>query len=83
MMVFDAVTMLISQYVDGTPSAIRPEHTLRELSIDSLDTVELLINLEDELNIEIELTEKLVTVGDMVRFIQRNCIDTEHHWAYN
>ena len=39
--------------------------------IDSLDTVELLMNLEDKLGIEIELTEKVETVGDLVAFIEK------------
>ena len=41
-----------------------------ERGIDSLDTVELLMNLEDELGIEIELDQKVETVDDLDRFIQ-------------
>ena len=46
------------------------ESTFTELGVDSLDTVELLMSLEDELNIEIELEEKVTTVGDLVKFIE-------------
>ena len=42
----------------------------RDLGIDSLDTVELLMNLEDKLGIEIELDQKVETVGDLVAFIE-------------
>ena len=41
-----------------------------DLGIDSLDTVELLMSLEDELGIEIELDEKVETVDDLDKFIQ-------------
>ena len=41
-----------------------------ELGIDSLDTVELLMNLEDEIGIEIELDQKVETVADLVKFIE-------------
>ena len=36
-----------------------------------IDTVDLLMGLEDELNISVELDEKVETVGDLVRFIEK------------
>ena len=50
-MVFEAVAKVISERVDCAASDIKAEQTFKELSIDSLDTVELLMNLEDELNV--------------------------------
>ena len=47
------------------------ESSFKELGIDSLDTVDLLMGLEDELNISVELDEKVETVGDLVRFIEK------------
>ena len=73
-MVFEAVAKVIAERVDCPASDIKAENTFKELSIDSLDTVELLMNLEDELNIEIELTEKVETVGELVAFIQTHCM---------
>ena len=51
-------------------SEITRESNFRDLGIDSLDTVELLMNLEDKLGIEIELDQKVETVGDLVAFIE-------------
>ena len=73
-MVFEAVAKVIAERADCDASDIQAENTFKELSIDSLDTVELLMNLEDELNVEIELTEKVETVGDLVKFIETNCM---------
>ena len=73
-MVVEAVAKVISERVDCDASDIKAEQTFKELSIDSLDTVELLMNLEDELNVEIELTEKVETVGDLVKFIEQGCM---------
>ena len=73
-MVFEAVAKVIAERTDCAASDIKLENTFKELSIDSLDTVELLMNLEDELNVEIELTQKVETVGDLVRFIETNCM---------
>jgi len=73
-MVFEAVAKVIAERTDCAASDIKPESTFKELGIDSLDTVELLMNLEDELNVEIELTQKVETVGDLVKFIEENCM---------
>ena len=73
-MVFEAVAKVIAERTDCAVQDVKLESTFKDLNIDSLDTVELLMNLEDELNIEIELTEKVETVGDLVKFIEENCM---------
>lgn len=73
-MVFDAVVKVIMERTDCAAEDVKPESTFKELSIDSLDTVELLMNLEDALGIEIELTQKVETVGDLVKFVEENCM---------
>lgn len=73
-MYFDSIAKVIAERTGCDISAVKPESTFTELGIDSLDTVELLMNLEDELNVEIELTEKVETVGDLVNFIETNCM---------
>lgn len=69
-MFFDAIAEVIAERTGCEVSAIKPESTLTELGIDSLDTVELLMNLEDKLGIEIELDQAISTVGDLEQFIQ-------------
>ena len=69
-MYFEAIAKVIADRVGCEVSAVKPESTFTELGIDSLDTVELLMNLEDELNIEIELDQPVSTVGDLDKFIQ-------------
>ena len=73
-MVFEAVAKVIAERVDCAASDIKAESTFKELSIDSLDTVELLMNLEDELHVEIDLNEKVETIGELVKFIEQNCM---------
>lgn len=51
-------------------SSIKPESKLSELGIDSLDTVELLMSLEEEIGIEIELDQNVETIDDLDKFIQ-------------
>ncbi|MEY4201774.1 MAG: hypothetical protein RLZZ265_3514 [Verrucomicrobiota bacterium] len=47
---------------------------IEDLGADSLDTVELIMALEEEFSIEVpdEEAEKLVSVGDVTRYIEDN-----------
>ena len=47
-------------------SEITPETELMALGVDSLDAAELLMELEDKLGVEVELTTKTTTVADLV-----------------
>ena len=69
-MVFEAVAELIAERVECDVAEITMDSNFHDLGIDSLDTVELLMNLEDKLGISIELDQKIETVGDLVSFIE-------------
>ena len=69
-MYFDAIAKIVSERTGCDVSAVKPESKFSELGIDSLDTVELLMNLEDEIGIEIELDQKVETIDDLDKFIQ-------------
>lgn len=70
-MVFDAIAELIAERNDCDVSEITRESRFQDLGIDSLDTVELLMNLEDKIGFEVELEEKVETVGELVDYIER------------
>jgi len=74
-MIFKAVAELIAEHIDCDASEITMESRFKDLGIDSLDTVEMLMNLEDKIGKEIELDRKVETVGDLVRFIEEKCKD--------
>ena len=69
-MVFEAIAELVAERVGKDVSEITMDSKFQDLGIDSLDTVELLMNLEDKLGIEVELDQKVETVGDLVAFIE-------------
>ena len=69
-MVFEAIADLVAERVETDVSEITMDSKFQDLGIDSLDTVELLMNLEDKLGIEVELDQKVETVGDLVAFIE-------------
>ena len=67
---FEKIAKYLAEQLDIAVEDITPETTFESLGIDSLDTVELLMNLEDKLGIEVELDQKVETVGDLVDFIE-------------
>ena len=49
---------------------ISPDSTFESLGIDSLDIVEMIMDLESELGVELELEDqKITTFGEMADFI--------------
>ena len=69
-MYFDLIAKIIAERTGCDASSVHPESRFTELGIDSLDTVELLMNLEDEVGMELELDQKVETVGELDLFIQ-------------
>ena len=56
-------------------SEVKPEATFtNDLGADSLDTVELIMELEKEFNITIpdDKAEKIATVGDAIAYVEAN-----------
>lgn len=69
-MLFESIVKVIAERTDRDPSEITMDSKFSELGVDSLDTVELIMNLEDEIGVQVELTQKVETVGDLVKFIE-------------
>ncbi|MBP3852196.1 MAG: acyl carrier protein [Erysipelotrichaceae bacterium] len=69
-MYFDIIAKIVAERTGVQISEVKPDSKFSELGIDSLDTVELLMSLEDEIGIEIELDQKVETIDDLDKFIQ-------------
>jgi acyl carrier protein len=71
--VLERVTKIIIDRLGVDEAEIKLESKFKDdLGADSLDVVELVMELEDEFDMEIsdEDAEKIVTVGDAVNYIQ-------------
>lgn len=69
---FERVKSIIVDQLDVDESEVTMEASFTDdLEADSLDVVELVMELEDEFDMEIadEEAEKIVTVGDAVEYI--------------
>ncbi len=69
-MIFEKLSELIAEHIGCDVNEITRETTFESLGIDSLDTVEMVMELEEDLGFEIELEGNLKTVGDLVSFIE-------------
>lgn len=69
----ERVTAIIVDRLGVNPSEVTPTATFtQDLGADSLDTVELMMELERQFEVKIpdEVSEKIQTVGDVVALIE-------------
>ena len=69
MSTLDKVVEILVEAKDLEAEKITEASTWDDLGLDSLDTVELVMNMEDAFGISLEMTEDMKTVGDVVKAI--------------
>ena len=67
---FEKIANYLANQLDMSADEITADTTFESLGVDSLDTVEMVMDLEDELGIELELEKKIATVGELVAFVE-------------
>lgn len=68
-MTFDKIKTLIAEHLDIDEAEISLETTFEDLGIDSLDTVELMMEVEDEFGVEVKAAEVGKSVKELVAYI--------------
>ena len=69
----DRVKKIVCDQMGTTPDKVNPDTSfINDLGADSLDTVELVMEFEDEFEISIpdEDAEKIQSVGDAIKYIE-------------
>ena len=69
-MVFEKVAEMLANHLSIEQDSIKMETTFEELGVDSLDTVEMVMDLEESLGIALELEKKVESVGELVAIIE-------------
>ena len=72
----DRVMDIVAEKMGKPREEIAPEKSfVNDLGADSLDTVELMMDIEDEFDLSIpeEEAQKIVTIGDAIKYVE------EHH----
>ncbi|GAA8952014.1 acyl carrier protein [Helicobacter pylori] len=75
MALFEDIQAVIAEQLNVDAAQVMPEaEFVKDLGADSLDVVELIMALEEKFGIEIpdEQAEKIVNVGDVVKYIEDN-----------
>ena len=73
MAVDERIKAIIAEQLGVKPEEVTPQASfIDDLGADSLDTVELIMALEEEFSVEIpdEDAEKMTTVGDAIKYIE-------------
>ena len=67
---YDKLVSYAAKQLDLNPDDITPESTFESLGIDSLDIVEMIMDLESELGVELEIEDQSIsTFGELAAFI--------------
>ena len=71
----ERVIDIVAEQLGVSKDQVTPETSfVNDLGADSLDTVELVMELEEEFDINIpdDAAETILTVGDAVKFLEKN-----------
>ena len=71
-MVYEKICEIIADKMDIDVNEISIDSSFESLKIDSLDMVEIVMDIEEEFDVSIEEAENLKTVADLVNFIEEN-----------
>lgn len=70
-MVFEKVVEILRNYKDEPELEVTMASTFEELELDSLDTVELVMEIEEAFDTSIEMDGELLSIGDVVGLIEK------------
>ena len=66
----EKVSALLAEHLEIDPSEITAQTTFEDLDVDSLDTVEILMDMEDKFGMEIKFEEAGKSVADLVAYLE-------------
>ena len=68
---YDTLVKFAAKQLELDVEEITPDSTFESLGIDSLDIVEMIMDLESELGVELEMEEQQITTfGELAEFIE-------------
>ena len=71
----DRIIEIVAEKMDKPKDEISPEKSfVNDLGADSLDTVELMMDIEDEFDLSIpeEEAQKIVCIGDAIKYVEEH-----------
>lgn len=71
-MILEKIKKIIAEQIDVEEESITEDTSFQDLGVDSLDLFEIIISVEEEFDVQIEDAEAIKTVGDAVKFVEKN-----------
>lgn len=68
----DRMREMVAEYLGKNVEAIATNVTFSDLGIDSLDTAELVMQMEDEFGCSIEMSQEINTIDALAEYIENN-----------
>jgi acyl carrier protein len=65
----EKITKILREHKGDDSLAVTEQTTFADLELDSLDTVELVMSIEEEFSVTIEMSENIKSVGDLIKII--------------
>ncbi len=62
---------IIAEYLDKEESEIKETDTFTEIGLDSLDIMELVMQMQEELDCKIELSQEITTIEKLAERIEK------------
>ena len=69
--VTETIIRVIAEYLDKDPSEIQATDTFSEIGLDSLDIMELVMQMQEELDCKIELSQEITTIDKLAELIEK------------
>jgi acyl carrier protein len=71
-MILEKIKKIICEQLDLNGNDITEDTSFQELGLDSLELFQVIIEIEDAFGVQIEDAESFKTVGEAVKFVQKN-----------
>lgn len=68
----ETIIRIIAEYLDKDEAEISATATFGDIGLDSLDIMELVMQIEEELDCKIELSQELNTIEKLTQYIEAN-----------
>ncbi|MBQ2610370.1 MULTISPECIES: acyl carrier protein [Butyrivibrio] len=65
------IVRIIAEYLDKEESEIKTTDTFTEIGLDSLDIMELVMQMQEELDCKIELSQEITTIDKLAELIEK------------
>lgn len=68
----DTIINIIAEYLGKDASEISSSETFKEIGLDSLDVMELVMQIEEELDCKIELSQEIDNIDKLCAYIDES-----------